>query len=215
MLKLCDNPVDTLTQGVWDGWKTNGVKTKLTWLEVHKIAEHFLKICRDQDQDYQAHDFSMIVDSNLNYYENLSEIENTLNGTTEAIEEQEALGELNDKLQDDYGITVTKSLKPTTELEQKNKELAATNRRLEAMLRNAEEQAKKPTVPIPKPLEPAQIQQQKQETILYTPEELAEIIEYLQHKKPTQQPKQFKKKLSATATSARNVLELAAWMIHH
>jgi hypothetical protein len=212
MLTLNDNPAEKLANDLWESWRHDGINPrKKTYLEIKRLADHFLKICREQEVDYKQHDFSVLIDSNLNYYENQAEIENALSATTEANETAEAFGALNDKLQEDYGITVTKSLKPVTELEIENKELAATNKRLETMLRQAEEQAvKSKTIiqPASKPALPTL------EVILYTPAELQEIMEYMQTQKKPRHPKPIKP-LKKFCKSTWNVLSLAAWMIHH
>ena len=215
MLTLNENPAEKLAQQLWDSWSHDGINPRgKTYLEIKRLADHFLKLCREQEVDYKQHDFSVMIDSNLNYYENQAEIENLLSATTEANETAEAFGELNDKLQEDYGITVTKSLKPVTELEQKNKELAATNKRLESMLREAEEasfKAKAIIQPLMQPVKPAY---PNPEVIQYTSAELKEIIEYMQTTKKPRHPKPIKP-LKKLCRGTWNVLSLVGWMIHH
>jgi hypothetical protein len=212
MLTLNENPAEKLASDLWESWRHDGINPRgKTYLEIKRLADHFLKLCREQEIDYKQHDFLTLIDSNLNYYENQAEIENALSASTEAFETAEAFQELNDKLQEDYGITVTKSLKPVTELEQKNKELAETNKRLEAMLRRAEEQAVKPKIiiqPTQKPAYPTL------EVIQYTQAELKEIIEYMQTQKKPRHPKPIKP-LKKFCKGTWNVLSLVAWVIHH
>jgi DNA repair exonuclease SbcCD ATPase subunit len=201
MLTLNENPAEKLASDLWESWRHDGINPRnKTYLEIKRLADHFLKICRDQEIDYKEHDFNMMVDSNLNYYENKAEIENALNGTTEAVEEAEAFSELNDKLKEDYGITVTKSLKPVTELEEKNKDLAATNKRLKTMLEEAE--AKKHQE-IPISLEPYKPVNVQFETIQI-------IIPEMPPFKLREQP--IKK---STAKTMWEILSLCAWLIRH
>lgn len=125
---------EELTNRLWTHWKNNGTNPRgKTWLEIKKLSDHFLKLCRDQERDYQEYDFLTLVDSSLNYYENFAEIENQLGASTisdkeyyaklmdeaapeiSALEENEKLEEKNVKLQekmkkvsDDLSIEVAK-----------------------------------------------------------------------------------------------------------
>jgi len=77
--KLSESVSDTLTNRVWDAWSKTGITSRyMTWLELHRLAEHFLKICREQEHDYREYDFYTLIDSNLNYYENLAELDNQI-----------------------------------------------------------------------------------------------------------------------------------------
>jgi hypothetical protein len=219
MLTLNENPAEKLASDLWESWRHDGINPRnKTYLEIKRLADHFLKICREQEIDYKQHDFSVLIDSNLNYYENQAEIENALSASTEAFETAEAFQELNDKLKEDYGITVTKSLKPVTELEQKNKELTETNKRLEAMLRQAEEEAAKTKTVIQLIQKPAY---PTLEVILYTPAELKEIMEYLQtqkhprHPKPIKPLKKLYKAIAKILRGSWNFLSLVKWAIYH
>lgn len=156
MLTLSENPQEALTNSLWQKWKDAGYTEQpnaLTWMEVSNLVKFYLKICRQTEQDYRDFDFENLLDHKLTYYENLSQIENTV-GHPEEAQEQEALSELNAKLQQDYGITVNKNLKPTTELEQTNKDLKNQNRKISAQLETAlkdkadlEQKLKHPTEP--------------------------------------------------------------------
>ena len=100
-LTLCESVPDTLTNRVWDAWKNTGIHSRfMSWLELHKIAEHFLKLCKEQERDYREFDFYTLVDSNLNYYENKAEIENEL-GQSKDNTEKEAANKLKDYLTED------------------------------------------------------------------------------------------------------------------
>ena len=66
--KLSESVPDTLTNRVWDAWSKTGITSRyMTWMELHKLAEHFLKICREQERDHREFDFYVLIDSNLNY----------------------------------------------------------------------------------------------------------------------------------------------------
>jgi hypothetical protein len=54
-------------------------------------------MCREQERDYREYDFYTMVDSNLNYYENLAELDNQL-GQSETVKEKEAANKLKDYL---------------------------------------------------------------------------------------------------------------------
>src|SRR5208283_3089355 len=95
---LSESVSDTLTNRVWKTWEHDGIKNRfLTWMELHRLAEHFLKICKEQEHDYQEFDFYTLIDSNLNYYENLAELDNNIAQPKEATE-KEASNKLKDYL---------------------------------------------------------------------------------------------------------------------
>lgn len=60
-----------LTRQTWNLWKTYRIKPHLTWLELHKLAEHLTKQCKD----HQQIDFRSLIDSQLSYYENLDNLD--------------------------------------------------------------------------------------------------------------------------------------------
>lgn len=94
---LSENVSDTLTNRVWDEWKNTGIRTELTWLELHRLAERFLKICREQEHDYREFDFYTLIDSNLNYYENVSLLDEAISQPQSEVE-KEAASKLKDYL---------------------------------------------------------------------------------------------------------------------
>jgi hypothetical protein len=75
-----DTIEDTLTDSLWRKWQQQGTQTKLTWIEIHNLAEHLTKLCKEENLDYQAVDFQAIIDPTLNYYENLSIIAENIKG---------------------------------------------------------------------------------------------------------------------------------------
>jgi hypothetical protein len=98
---LAENTTETLTNKVWEQWENTGITSRLmTKLEVKHLADHFLKLCREQSRDYREFDFYTLIDSNLNYYENKAEIENTLGGLNSEAEKT-AANKLNDYLTED------------------------------------------------------------------------------------------------------------------
>ena len=64
-----------LTRQTWQHWKRHSIKPNLTWLELHKLAEHLIRKCREHGADYQTLDFKALLDSTLNYYENLDALD--------------------------------------------------------------------------------------------------------------------------------------------
>ena len=75
--------VENLTNAVWEKWQVAGYTTQpyaLTWMEINHLANHFLKICREQNRDYREFDFSMLLDHKLRFEENRAEIDNELRG---------------------------------------------------------------------------------------------------------------------------------------
>ena len=97
-ITLSEDTSRTLTDMVLNQWKKDGVKSRfLGWVEIHHLAEHFLKICREQNQDYQAYDFYTMIDSNLFYEENRAQIDNQIGGLLSE-KETEATNKLKDYL---------------------------------------------------------------------------------------------------------------------
>jgi hypothetical protein len=83
---------------VWERWKKDGIHSRfITWLTLHRLAEHFLKLCKEQDRDYREYDFYTLIDSNLYFEENRAEIENILGGL-ESDRESAAVNKLKDYL---------------------------------------------------------------------------------------------------------------------
>lgn len=64
-----------ITRHTWQAWRRNKQKPRLTWLELHKLAEHLTGKCRENFKDYQEIDFAALIDPQLNYYENLDALE--------------------------------------------------------------------------------------------------------------------------------------------
>jgi hypothetical protein len=79
-LAITETVEDNLANSLWHKWKTQGTQTRLTWLEVQKLAGHLTKTCKEKELDYQEFDFSAILDSKLNYYENFSAIDEAIEG---------------------------------------------------------------------------------------------------------------------------------------
>ena len=97
-LTLAEDTSRVLTDKVWDSWQSTGINSRyLSWIELKHLANHFLKMCREQNRDYREFDFYTMVDSNLNYYENLAELDNQL-GQSETVKESEAANKLKDYL---------------------------------------------------------------------------------------------------------------------
>ena len=67
-----------LTRQAWQQWKNHNTKPRLTWLELHKLAEHVTGKLREYGRDYSEIDFQALLDPQLNYYENLDEIDVSL-----------------------------------------------------------------------------------------------------------------------------------------
>lgn len=149
MLKLCDNPVETLTASLWEKWQNQGYTKQpnaLSWMEVNNLAKYYVQLCQKTGADYRDFDFETIVDHTLNYYENKSLIENTV-GQPQEENSDKALADLNSKLAEDYGITVTKNLKPVGEAEEENKKLRSEITRLTANNRELTEKLSQPVTP--------------------------------------------------------------------
>lgn len=64
-----------LTRQTWQHWKSHNVKPALTWLELHKLAEHLTKTCTSLNADPQTIDFTSLLDATLDYYENLNALD--------------------------------------------------------------------------------------------------------------------------------------------
>jgi hypothetical protein len=98
MLTLSEDVSRTLTDRVWDDWQKTGINSRyMSLVEIKHLANHFLKMCREQNRDYREFDFYTMVDSNLNYYENLAELDNQL-GQSQEVKETEASNKLKDYL---------------------------------------------------------------------------------------------------------------------
>jgi hypothetical protein len=183
-LTLAENPSDTLTDTVLNRWEHDGVKSRhMDRNEIKHLAIYFLKMCREQELDYQTFDFCTLIDSNLTPLENRQQIIYEL-GEPQEQKEKEAFSQLNTKMQDDYGITLTKQFKPITELEQKNLELQEKNRKIATMLKKAEEE-KHRLIQIqtqPKNIEtlppPPQPTEPPPPALVYTQEELLLILQH-------------------------------------
>ena len=94
--QLSESIPDKLTNGLWEKWKAEGVKPRsLTWMELHRLTEHFLKICRQQNRDYREFDFYTMIDYTYHYDENRAEIENIIGGLSSKTE-AEAVNKMKD-----------------------------------------------------------------------------------------------------------------------
>jgi Mg2+ and Co2+ transporter CorA len=99
-IALSENQADKLTDKLWERWQKDGIHSRrMTYLEVHNLAEYFLKVCKQQEKDYQEFDFYTLIDSNLNFYENRAEINNQLDQP--ATSGKEHLEKLKDYLTDE------------------------------------------------------------------------------------------------------------------
>jgi hypothetical protein len=114
---------DKLAQDIWEDWQQKNQTRYWKYFEITGLTKQFIKMCREQQRDYREFDITKTLDSHLTYEENQALINKLFFGDQNILSEQEAFNELNEKLAEDYGLTVTKSLKPTSELEQTNKEL--------------------------------------------------------------------------------------------
>jgi hypothetical protein len=96
--KLSEDMSRTLTDNVLEYWKRDGIKSRfLGWIEIHHLAEHFLKICREQNRDPREFDFYSMLDSTLYYEENRAQIDNILGGL-ESEKENSVVNKLKDYL---------------------------------------------------------------------------------------------------------------------
>ena len=197
MQVLAESPASNLTDSAWDTVKE---RTKMTWLEVNKLAEQYIKMCRDAHVDWQQGDFRTLLDSSLNYYENLSTIEehiHTVAGYTDAelAEIAAAQAELEQQPTVDELQAEVTHLKDKLK-DSKEKLIDANNK-----IRDLENQQPEPPKPVeqpqpkpqsipqpdaPKPAEPTPAYDAINAP--YTDAELYEIQEYLQSR-ATQKPK--------------------------
>ncbi len=180
---------DTLTNSLWQKWKQQGTQTKMTWLEIQKLACALTKMSREQNLDYQAFDFQAIVDSKLNYYENLSQIENTVYGPCQNFAE------------------AVKEIEQQKTTEQQNKTLTLQNKKLKNEIERQKEKLGElqnnpqvktvyvTTTPTPENklavYEPTEAP--------YTDAELTEIQEYLQKRQNQKHRNTTKETLKKTA----------------
>lgn len=192
MLKLCDNPVETLTESLWKKWVSAGYTTQpnsLTWMEVNNLSKYYVQLCQKTGADYRDFDFETILDHTLNYYENKSLIDNTVGQPPEQNSDS-ALADLNSKLAKDYGITINKQLKPVSEAEAENKQLKAQIRELSASNKELTEKLSQPVAPqiITKEVikeVPVEIIKQipaYSSDVQYSQAELIEILSYLKQR---------------------------------
>ena len=61
-----------VTRQIWQRWQHNSVKPNLTWIELYKLVLHTSQQCQLNGVDPQELDLLSLIDSSLNYYENLN-----------------------------------------------------------------------------------------------------------------------------------------------
>lgn len=213
---------DRLTNSLWDHWKTQDTATKLTWLEVQKLACALTKLSRQSDIDYQEFDFQSLIDSKLTYYENLSVIEEAVyqvhaKDETYSKEEMETAGAAlgfsedivknlqveRDKLQS----KVSRQEKTLEELKQKTE--LANKEILE--LRNKPPQEKIIYVTMQPEPEPKKPQEPAYDPVNapYTDAELLEIQQYLLSRNPKPKMKPAKPQTHYRETTKKTLLNSA------
>jgi hypothetical protein len=109
---LMENVSESLTKNLWQLWKTNHIETKMTWLEVQKLAQQFIKMCQEAQVDHQAIDFINTIDSKLNYHENLSSLDNEVYRFANPQSALDAMGEdykTAEELKEKIGTAETKN----------------------------------------------------------------------------------------------------------
>jgi predicted Fe-S protein YdhL (DUF1289 family) len=194
--QLCVDTVKVLTDKIHDSWQQAGYlkqQYSLTYMEINHLVRHFLKICTQQSIDYQEHDLSSILDHTLNYYENLAEIENKLGCQPTGDDYSKWMDEAQEEKQNIEDLT------------QKNLELERKNKKISAMLKQAEATKQQPQpTPTPQPQQPATpttvINQVFYDSAMYTQAELIEIFEYLHNRHS------LKHKITKAFASKKHVL---------
>jgi hypothetical protein len=142
-LQLSEDVSKTITDRVWEQWQKTGITSRfMSYLELKHCADFFLKLCKEQGRDYREFDFYMLVDSNLNYYENRAEIENELGGLNSE-KEKEIADKLKDYLTDNQLKEYTSEEKNIIEtLQNKNKNL---DKKLNHIIKKMDENQCEPT----------------------------------------------------------------------
>lgn len=216
---LAPNTADDLTNRVWERWKKDGINPRgKTWLEIKKLVEHFLKLCREQGRDYQELDFYCMIDSNLNYYENFAEIENQLG----QVSDKEYYNKLMDEAQPEITVLEDKEKleAKTLKLEEKLRsvkddlsiEIAkrqATETELAELKKKQETQLKENFLEVPPIAKPAYLP----ENIQYTNAELIEIIDYIVHRKIEKQSKPRIENFRTTKIAYAKIIKALKWAI--
>ena len=64
-----------VTRQIWQHWRYNSVKPKLTWIELHKLILYTSQQCLRAEVDPQEIDLLSLIDASLNYYENLNALD--------------------------------------------------------------------------------------------------------------------------------------------
>jgi|WetSurMetagenome_2_1015567.scaffolds.fasta_scaffold117070_2 hypothetical protein len=181
LVTLSENTADHLADRVWQQWEKTGIKSRyMTYLEVHHIAEHFLKICSEKEIDYQEFDFYTLVDSNLNYYENIAQLD-----------EHPALGkpisEADKAYMNQIADQAEVEIKSIEVLEEEKQKLINKNKKLEKTLKDAKELYRniqpQPTTHIPIQtttlIQTHTLTPENPEDAPYTKAEIIEILAYL------------------------------------
>ena len=70
-----------LTDLVWNEWKQRGITPRLSWIELNHLATYLVEQAKQKGFDYQAIDFQSIIDSGINYRENLKALEDAVNAS--------------------------------------------------------------------------------------------------------------------------------------
>lgn len=131
---LNENVVDNLTNQITERWKHDGIHTRLTWMEIKRLTEHFLKACREKQVDHKEYDLYTILDSNLNYYENRATIDDQL-GFNE-VNEKAASDKLKDYLTEEELKSYTSQERNT--IDQLETDTEATRKKLNIVLKAQE-----------------------------------------------------------------------------
>ena len=210
MQALCEDTSRTLTDKIFNQWKDAGYTNKpyaLTWIEVNQLIKHFLQACRDKAADYQDYDITTILDHNLNYYENLAEIDNTVGQTSKDSEKEDYAKWMNEAEQEQAIVK---------DLEEQNKKLEARNKKIETMLRQAKEAVTKPQ-PVKEPeQQPINIERAEYAVITLAAIECTTTYQTQNLPEP-EQPKpqpQTSHNLENLKTAA-TILKLVGWHITH
>jgi len=118
-----------VTRHIWRNWKTSREKPALTFLELKHLAQHVNQRCLNADVDPREIDLFSLLDSTLNYYENLNYLDMYLKQLGIGNGEIEELG--TEKLRQKHMALNARYKK----LKQRIKNLKSQNKRLRAKLK--------------------------------------------------------------------------------
>ena len=148
MQKLIENPQENLAKNVWEKYQATSYAKKpysLTYIEFNHLAGFFLKLCQEQNLDYQAFDFSNIIDFKCNYEENKSAIAETIGTPAQNESEKEAYNKLKDYLTEEQLAKYTTEEKSIIEeIQQKNQNLTKQFNRIDKKMEAQENQGLDP-----------------------------------------------------------------------